>query len=121
MIYVHRINKKFEVGDIITTKNYGNCIIEKILSHDKVKIKFLDTQFTTWCKLKDLKKGHVKDYLKPIVCGIGFLGEDFKNIKNNKSLYKKSYQVWIDMIKRCYDCKRNGYKSYGLKGITVIR
>ncbi len=45
-----------------------------------------------------------KDYYKPTLCGIGFLGEGiYKPYINRKK--QKVYQVWQDMIIRCYDEK----------------
>lgn len=36
---------------------------------------------------------------------------------NRKS--STSYQVWIDMVRRCYNEKHPAFKWYGAKGITV--
>ena len=119
LIPVHRINRKYKNGDIIYT-NSGNCEIITIYSYSKVKIRFVDTGYETMTRMTELKTGKVKDMLKISVCGVGILGKDFNKIKQDDySLYKKSYQVWIDMIKRCYDTKRPGYSNYGAKGIRV--
>ena len=119
MIHVHRINKSYNEGDIISTNN-GKCIILEIISYKKVKIKFIKTGYITTVRMTELKTGSIKDMLKPSVCGVGYPGEKFNKIKKeNKELFKKSYQVWIDMIKRCYDINRPGYSNYGKKGVRV--
>lgn len=33
--------------------------------------------------------------------------------------YRKTYQVWHSMIRRCYNMRCESYKSYGAKGVTV--
>ena len=119
MIHVHRINKSYNEGDIIST-NHGKCLIVKIISYKEVKIKFIKTGYETITRMTELKRGSIKDMLAPSVCGIGYLGKNFVKIKKeNKKLFKKTYQVWIDMIKRCYDINRAGYTSYGKKGVKV--
>lgn len=119
MIHVHRINKSYNEGDIIST-NYGKCLIVKIVSYKEVKIKFIKTGYETTTRMTELKRGSIKDMLNPSVCGVGYLGKNFVKIKkDNKKLFKKTYQVWIDMIKRCYDINREGYISYGKKGVKV--
>ena len=119
MLIYRKTDLKYRLGDVVPT-HYGLCEIIGIKSYEKVKVRFIETGYISIAKMWDLKKGAVKDMLKPSVCKVGYLGKDFKNIrKNNKELFKKAYQVWIDMIKRCYDKNRPGYKSYGYKGVTV--
>src|SRR5574341_991428 len=45
--------------------------------------------------------------------------EDFNFLYYLKFKYKKEYQAWIDMLKRCNDKKCAAYKRYGGRGIIV--
>ncbi|MBQ0111530.1 MAG: thymidylate synthase [Bacteroidales bacterium] len=47
------------------------------------------------------------------VCGVGYLG----NIKGDYE--RTTYNLWRNMIVRCYDKKHPSYKLYGAKGVTV--
>lgn len=46
-----------------------------------------------------------------------FINEHFKHGKTKHELFP----VWSDMIRRCYDKKRDDYKNYGGKGISVSK
>lgn len=52
----------------------------------------------------NFKKGNVKCPYEPNICGIGYIGEgEYKVSENGKQT--KCYNVWYDMLKRCYDEK----------------
>src|SRR5690606_17938493 len=53
------------------------------------------------------------DRLLPTVCNVGILGY------SNYAEHKKEYNIWCDIIKRCYNKKHKSYKSYGGKGVAV--
>jgi hypothetical protein len=63
--------------------------------------------------ISNINKGSVKDRLTPVVCGVGCLGEA------TKSDNLKEYNLWMNMLKRCYDKTAPAYKWYGEKGVTV--
>lgn len=54
------------------------------------------------------------DRLLPTIAGVGFLG----NHKEFKSDYRL-YQLWSNMINRCYDSKHPVFKNYGGNGVSV--
>lgn len=62
-----------------------------------------------WRRLKSLNK--FDGYAKTIF-GIGFIGNKTKH--NNKV-----YELWYNMMSRCYNKKHPCYKMYGGKGVTV--
>lgn len=58
-------------------------------------------------------KGSVKDYYSATVAGVGFLGNA------RKSEHKKEYNIWADMLARCYKKNASGYRWYGELGVSV--
>jgi hypothetical protein len=50
----------------------------------------------------DIKNGKVKNPYNPNVYGVGFLGDGEYRTKENK-VRTKSYLVWSDILRRCYD------------------
>ena len=60
-------------------------------------------------------KGKVVNYLVPSVSNVGYIGIG----KYNKSNNLKYYQIWYDLLSRCYNKNSHNYKNYGAKGIIV--
>jgi hypothetical protein len=54
------------------------------------------------------KRGFIKNPYDPIVCGVGFLGEEYAKDKKEQIKTTKSYKIWHGMITRCYDTSNNG-------------
>lgn len=52
-----------------------------------------------------------------LICGVA--KNDSETVLDSEGKVKRSYNVWINMIHRCYNKNRNGYKNYGAKGVTV--
>ena len=78
------------------------------------KIKFIESGYIrNGITISNINKGSVKDKLAPMVCGVACIGEA------KKSLNPKEYNLWVNMIKRCYDSTCPAYKWYGEKGVTV--
>lgn len=69
-------------------------------------------------QMKEVKNGKVYNRNNKSVAGEGFIGYGTYSSSNN-NLHTKSYQVWRDMLRRCYDSKSNYYKNYGEKGVIV--
>ena len=51
----------------------------------------------------------------PSVYGKGYLGIGKYNFSNSENICGK----WRDILRRCYDNKRENYKNYGEKGVIV--
>ena len=110
-------------GTIMHTNSYGDFIplYETDTLYDKdgrmisrmIVVKFIDTGTIDTFRLSNVLHGEIKDYFKPNVCGVGYLG----NIK--PPLDTKIYNLWYDMIRRCYDELCKEYKFYGAKGVKV--
>src|SRR5690606_20715304 len=77
------------------------------------EIVFTNTGYKTTGTKANILKGLIKDRLLPTVCNVGILGY------SNYAEHKKEYNIWCDIIKRCYNKKHKSYKSYGGKGVAV--
>ena len=51
----------------------------------------------------NIKKGNLRDWLRPTICGVGVVGYKYKSSSNGKSL--PHYSCWSSMLSRCYDEK----------------
>jgi len=64
---------------------------------------------------KEIRNGAVKDPYYPIIYGVACVGMvDHPTIK-----YRHQYDMWRDMIRRCYKSTSSHYKNYGGKGVYV--
>lgn len=116
--------KKIEyMGQEYETKNYGKIRVIKDLGLHKLyenidqryrllEIQFLNTGNTQVIKAYELAKGQLKDKYAKTVCGIGYLGDAEKYTK-------KEYDIWYQIIHRCYNPINEYYYLYGGAGVTV--
>ncbi|OME54064.1 hypothetical protein BSK59_15900 [Paenibacillus odorifer] len=72
-----------------------------------------DSGFTLTTSYDAIRHGRIKDGYHTSVCGVGYLG----NIKRKG--FEKEYNVWVNMIKRCYETGTTAYEAYGAKGVSV--
>lgn len=78
------------------------------------KIEFIESGYTKeYVQRNNLLNGKIKDRLRKSICGVGSLGFA------TKSKNEKKYNLWVNMIRRCYDIKYPGYPWYGEKGVRV--
>lgn len=115
------VNKYFETQKSIQSNNYGDFIVvSRVYKKDRyyvADIKFKDTGYVTSFRTDSIVEGDVRDLKKPTVAGVGYNG-DIK-ISHGDIFGRKIYQIWRNMIKRCYDKSRHDYNRYGGKGVTV--
>ena len=78
-----------------------------------IVIQFIDTGTIATYRLCNVLNGEVKDNFRPNVCGVGYIG----NIQ--PPLDTKIYNLWYDMLRRCFDTSSKEYKYYGAQGVTV--
>lgn len=88
-------------GTIHETNGYGEIEIISSTAHKEVKVKFIDTGYICSTRYGNIRKGSVKDKLRPNVYGVGFIGEGAHLSSNSKLAYEK----WCDMLMRCYSEK----------------
>ena len=81
-------------GKLFPTKQNGTLEIMEYVSAKEITIRFVDTGYTTRCRLENILCGEVKDRLKPSVYGVGIVGEKYP-LENGKQ--SKEYNVWVRM------------------------
>lgn len=110
------------IGEIYSSNNFGEFkIIHKINTPHGVEkrylVEFLNTGYITEASRDAIIYGRVKDYLVPVVAGVGYLG--YVQGPITKEPYYRYYKAWNDMINRCYNIEDKDYPLYGGIGITV--
>lgn len=81
--------------------------------HIYCKVKFTNTATIKDIRKDALKRGDFKDRYEVSVHGVGAIGMA-KKVDN-----EREYNIWINMLSRCFNKKDKGYKNYGGKGVTV--
>lgn len=103
--YLNDIDVKSSVGVVCKSKSSGDFKIVRYKGYNNVVVEFLETGYQKLCQNKEIKTGAVKDKLLPSVSGVGIVGDKYNCKINGK--YVKEYQLWTDMLKRCYGKKRH--------------
>lgn len=98
---------KDRTGEVSYNKQRSKMTIIKYISVNEIIIQF-DDGYTTKNCYTNFKKGLIKNPLDKTIYGIGYLGLFDYDI--NFSQYK-SYQVWKDMLYRCYNNKSKNYSK----------
>ena len=93
------LNKQEYENEIFETSKYGEVEILKYENKKKVVIKFINTGNVTTVTLNNLINDRVKDVYAKTICGVGFLGA----IENPYMMNSKVYDIWRQMLRRCYD------------------
>lgn len=96
-VYENNVGLKFVVIE------YNGC--------NDVKVKFVDSSYTTFSTTGNIMSGSVKDKMSPSVYGVGVVGVN--SISTNQKPHQE-YVFWNSMLQRCYDL------SYKLKRPTYI-
>jgi hypothetical protein len=96
-------------GDKRKNKFGSNMTIVEYISSNEIIIEFEDG-YRTQNNYGNFKKGLIKNPYNKTIYGVGFIGiENYSNLKNLS--YEKSYQVWRDMMYRCYNLKSKAYSD----------
>ena len=86
-------------------------VVER-LSKEKVLVRFIETGSLVVAWSGNVAAGKISDPYHKSRLNIGYLGHFDK-----KPYYKQAYQLWSNMLKRCYD--KNDPKGYYTKGVVV--
>lgn len=114
-----------KVGRIYESRNFGKFkVIAKCgfwpenadIKDDRYVVRFLDTGCTLVSSYESIRKGAVRDYMKPVVAGVGYVGS---MITISDPCVNEFYKPWNDMINRCYNTLDRDYQYYGALGVTV--
>jgi hypothetical protein len=93
---------KVTVGSVFDTKSFGQCIVTEYVNANKVYVKFINTGGERYTTTGNLKRGLVKDYLTPVVCGVGFIGNGKYPCRVGGKVTKE-YSHWSAMLQRVYE------------------
>lgn len=100
-----------KIGDKFTTDNGTCATVISYLNNKKITIQY-DSGAVQIVQGGNLKRGSIKDPLKPSLHGVGILGtEEFKSSD-------QSYVTWNNMLRRVYSPK-NGAEFEAYKDCTV--
>lgn len=107
---------KYEIGSIHNTKNGKIKILDytpgrrengrKI--HPRATIVFLNTGCVRNVQTTNISKGKIEDFRRKTVYNVGYLGSDIK-IPARGTLIRRIYDLWANMLKRCYGNYRGKY------------
>lgn len=114
-----------KIGDFKNTIRKNHQGLEYIVLADKIEkpsksehlyynIKFLKSGSEKMVRLEYIINNKIHDDYAPSVAGVGYLGNS-----SRKNQPRKYYDLWRNMIQRCYNPKRHDYNRYGAKGIKV--
>lgn len=109
------------IGDVFTSKDYGEVVVLQYDNCKKIKVKFLATGFETNVESTRLRRGLIVDYIaRDTKCygkGIYDFWKFDKDIIRTKG-FQKIYNVWRHMLRRCY-CEDSLKKRSTYRGCTV--
>lgn len=106
-----------QIGDIYHTTRCGDVIItQKSEKQGYWQVKFINTGNTQEFRKDAILAGNILDRTAPLLFGVGSIGNVSSKREN-----ARYYNVWRNMIARCYNKNSPQYCSYGGKGITVCK
>lgn len=89
------------VKGFVHDSNFGRLKIVSYNGANDVDIEFLDTGYKINTRADSIRRGQVKDKVRPTIFGVGFIGDgDFKTFKSGKRTVE--YEKWYHMLERCY-------------------
>ena len=88
------------VGKTFQTTKCGECKVIDYFGTHKVVVKFENPTCITECRLVNLRRGNVKNPLKPSFYGVGFIGVGVYGKKDRRVI-----EIWSGMLERCYSLK----------------
>lgn len=111
---------KYSVGGIYPSSQGDVKILEIIpalkgvpgRSNKRAVIRFIETGYTCNIQLSNLPTGHLKDRRKPTVYGVGYLDTDITIPTRGDSILRRIYDLWANMLKRCYGDKASRNWNY---------
>lgn len=104
-----------------TSVSYGNYEVTGYKGNGRYEVTFYNG-FKTMSSSKEILNGKIKNKLHPTIDGVGYLGEGLFKVTyttNGKKNNTPAYEVWLGIIKRCYNPKCVAYNLYGGRGISV--
>lgn len=115
-----RKSVKYKVGNIVDTPKGKVKVLEYIPSKTlpnkkhtapRVVIRFIESGAVCNVQVSNLIRGEVKDYRAKTVCGVGYLDTDLKIRKDEDTVIARAYNLWRDMLHRCYSGNQPSYED----------
>lgn len=113
------------IGRVYDSNNYGKFEVvgkcgfwpeNKAPKIDRYVVRFLDTGCLMDATYDCLRHKAVRDYMKPVIAGVGYVGS---RLTISDPEIMEFYKPWNDMINRCYNKSDRDYKYYGALGVKV--
>lgn len=93
-----------EIESKVGVEGYNNIGLHMVVvnyrNYDDIDVMFDDGYINKHKSFQNFKVGQIKNNNYPSVFGIGILGDKYKCKENGK--YLKEYQMWANMLNRCY-------------------
>lgn len=106
------------VGTIHKSNHYGLFKIVEHINPQCVTVEFLDTGYRKVTQNSHIRRGSVCDKLFKSYAGVGFIGDGCHRV-SGPNASSTAYNVWRNMINRCYSSDDAAYSNYGARGVTV--
>lgn len=91
----------------------GKITVMEILNRRQIRIFFHEPYFETWAFASAIRLGTVKNRIKPIIYGVGFIGVGPYRCKDINNNLTKSYNTWRDMLRRVHKpSKKSDARNY---------
>lgn len=105
-------------GCIHRTNDFGDIEILKYRKYADVDVRFIDTgTILKSQQASNIRAGSLKDYNKPVIHGVGFMGYGPHRSHEHCRL-SKAYSCWRAMLERCYAPNRSK-KNKQYENVTV--
>lgn len=91
------------------------------IDKDTCKVRFVDTGYIRYAKDYHIKRGVVKDKLRPRIYGVGCIGTEYDKLVDiyGYELVRYMYERWKNILQRCYVQSHRDYDIYGGNGVYV--
>lgn len=111
--------EKIKVGDRFESNNFGWFEVIEYNSYTDVVVKFEQTGCIVKKQAGDIRRGQVKDYLLPLIYGVGYTGKGTYRTSLRGKLTAE-YSRWFGILDRCYS-ERFQEKNPAYKGCSVCK
>lgn len=95
--------------------NSQGCLMKIIEynSYSDILVEFQDEyKYRTRAGYKEFKSGSIKNWYHPSVCGVGIVGDKYKDCITKNGKMSHEYKTWSSLLLRCFD------ENYKIKEIT---
>ena len=93
------------VGKVFSSNSFGDFKVLEYVGHNNVLVEFIDAGYQTRVFSSQISAGNIKDFLKPNVFGVGYLG--LTGVTSDSNGRSKEYILWNSMLQRCYSDVRH--------------